>query len=105
MLFSCNDNYERVGVEAKKAVYPQGVANDLVFTYTETTDPVKNKKAVTSKVLAVLTAPVREDFNNLSFPREVFPKGFASDLSSPENRHQDTAADLFVEILDQARNI
>lgn len=31
MLFSCNDNYERVGVEAKKAVYPQGVANNLVF--------------------------------------------------------------------------
>ncbi|SFW63370.1 LPS export ABC transporter periplasmic protein LptC [Cellulophaga fucicola] len=93
MLFSCNDNYERVGVEAKKAVYPQGVANNLVFTYTETTDPVKNEKEVTSKVLAVLTAPVREDFNNLSFPREVFPKGLEVEFFDDKNQKSTITAD------------
>lgn len=93
MLFSCKDNYKRVGVEATKLVYPQGVANDLVFTYTETKEPVKNEEEVTTKVLAVLTAPVREDFNNLTFPKEVFPKGLQVEFFDDKNQKSTITAD------------
>ncbi len=93
VLFSCKDNYKRVGVEAKKIIYPQGVGNDLVATYTETMEPVKNKEKTLSKVIAVLTTPVREDYGNLSFPKEVFPQGLQVDFYDDENQKSVITAD------------
>lgn len=93
MLFSCKDNYKRVGDEAQKVVYPQGVAKDLVFTYTETQEPVKNAEATVTKVQAVLTAAVMEDYDNLSFPRNVFPKGLQVDIYDEKNKKSVITAD------------
>lgn len=93
MLFSCQDNYQRVGDEAQKIVYPQGIATDLVFTYTETKDPVKNAKPEQSAVLAVLKSPVMEDFDNQSFQRNIFPKGLQVDIFDEKNQKSVITAD------------
>ncbi len=44
MLFlSCKDTYERIGEEADTVIYPQGVAQNFVLTYTETNEEMSTE--------------------------------------------------------------
>ncbi len=93
LFFSCGDNYERVGDEAKKLVFPIGVAENFVFTYTETREIMTTDTTETSKVISVLTSPKREDYTNLEFPYQIFPNGVVVDFYDDENKKSIIKAD------------
>lgn len=75
MLFSCNDGYKRVGEEADKVIVPRGIAKNIVATYTEIPKKITTEDTGVSKVVAVLSGPIRNDFENLNFPHQTFPEG------------------------------
>ncbi|NJB71881.1 LPS export ABC transporter protein LptC [Saonia flava] len=92
-FLSCEDTYERVGDEAPPIIFPQGVAENFVLTYTETNDKMSNEDRETSRVLAILKSPVSEDFDNLRFPYRTFPKGLQVDFFDEENNKSVITAD------------
>lgn len=76
MLFlSCGDNYRRVGEEAQKKIFPQGVAYDFVLTYTESPEIISSEDQGSSKVMTVMSGPLGNDYQNLEFPYITFPEG------------------------------
>jgi LPS export ABC transporter protein LptC len=90
MLFlSCNDDYKRVGEEAIPKIYPQGIAENFVLTYTETIESLEAEDSEPSKVIAVLTSPLSNNFDNLVFPHKTFPNGLQVDLFD-ENGNKNT---------------
>ncbi len=94
MLFlSCKDNYKRIGDEAQKEIFPQGVAHNFVLTYTETSEEVKNEDTASSRIVAVLTSPISEDFENLRFPYRTFPNGLQVDFFDEDNNKSIIKAD------------
>ncbi len=94
MLFlSCLDTYKRVGEEAGKLVYPQGVVEDVTLTYTETGQPTGSEDRETTRVLAILTSPLSEDFNNLSFQYRTFPDGLKVEFFDEDNNRSVVRAD------------
>lgn len=93
LFFSCKDGYKRVGVEAQKKIYPQGVAKNFVLTYTETPEKVNSEDKGSSKVLAVLSGPLRNDYENLIFPYQTFPKGLLVEIFNEKNEKTTIEAD------------
>lgn len=94
MLFcSCNDEYKRVGDEAQKVIFPQGVAHNFVLTYTEIPENIGAEDTGVSKVLAVLSGPLRNDFENLLFPYQTFPDGLLLEIFNDKNKKTTVAAD------------
>ena len=93
LFFSCKDGYKRVGDEAKKKIYPQGIAEDFVLTYTETPETISSEDTGTSKVLAVLSGPVQKDFENLIFPYQTFPEGLLMEIFNEKNERTTIEAD------------
>lgn len=93
LFFSCTDTYQRVGDEAKKTISPVGVAENFVLTYTEVEKPLKIDSLGTSKVIAVLAAPIREDYQNLIFPFQIFPDGLLVDFYDDKNQKSVIKAD------------
>lgn len=92
-FLSCGDNYKRVGNEAQKKIFPQGIAKNFVLTYTETKDALEGEDNSTSKLIAILTSPVSEDFENLYFPYRTFPEGLQLDFYDSENNKSVITAD------------
>ena len=43
LFYGCKDNYKRVGEEAQQTIYPQGVAQNFVLTYTETPEKLESE--------------------------------------------------------------
>lgn len=93
MLFSCGDNYKRVGDEAKKNVFPVGIAENFVLTYTEAKNVMVADSLETSRVITVLTSPKSEDFTNLEFPYRTFPNGLLVDFFDDQNQKSIVKAD------------
>ncbi len=94
MLFlSCKDNYKRVGEEAKPIIFPQGVAENFVLTYTETKEKLGKEDKKASKVLAILTSSLSEDYDNLNFPHRTFPNGVHVDFFDDNNKKSTITAD------------
>lgn len=94
MLFwSCNDTYKRVGREAKKNIFPQGIGENFVLTHTETIENVEAEDTNSSKVISVLTSPISEDYTNLFFPYRTFPKGLVLDIYDDLNQKSIIKAD------------
>lgn len=93
LFFACADNYKRVGEEAGKKIFPQGIANNFVLTYTETVDELGSQDLKSTKVIAVLTSPVSEDFQNLRFPYRTFPDGLVLDVYDKDSRKSVVKAD------------
>jgi LPS export ABC transporter protein LptC len=85
MLFSCQDGYKRVGDEAVKTIVPQGIAHDFVLTYTEIPEKITSEDFGSTKVVAVLSGPVRKDFENLNFPHQTFPEGLLVEIFNEKN--------------------
>ena len=59
----CGDRYERVGEEAIKKNYPQGVATNFTLTYTKARKEMTTLDSSDSRVIAVLRSPLNEDLN------------------------------------------
>ena len=93
LFFACGDNYKRVGDEAKKNVFPVGVAENFVFTYTEAKKIIMVDSMESSRVISVLTSPVSEDFNNLEFPYRTFSNGLHMDFFDDNNQKSIVEAD------------
>ncbi len=93
LFFSCADNYKRVGDEAKKKVFPQGIAENFVLTYTESPEKINPEKEGASKVLAILSGPIRNDFENLIFPYQTFPEGLRVEIFNEKNEKTTIDAD------------
>lgn len=94
MLFlSCKDNYKRVGEEAKKKVFPQGVAKNFTLTYTEAQQKIASDDTGSSRVLAVMSGPLRNDFENLFFPYQTFPEGLLIEIFNEQGQKTTIEAD------------
>ncbi|MDC6389177.1 LPS export ABC transporter periplasmic protein LptC [Maribacter sp. PR1] len=93
LFFSCKDDYKRVGDEAKKEIFPQGVAENFVLTYTEMPDKLSSEEAGSSKILAVISGPIRNDFENLEFPHQTFPEGLLVEIFNEKNEKTTIEAD------------
>lgn len=93
LFFSCSDNYKRVGDEAKKPIFPVGIAEDFVLTYTETNAVMKTDTIDSSKVISVLTSPKSENFENLEFPYRTFPNGLVVDFFDDDQKKSIVKAD------------
>lgn len=93
LFFSCSDNYERVGDEAKKPIFPVGIAENFVLTYTETNTIMKTDTIESSKVLSVLTSPKTKNFENLEFPYRTFPNGLVVDFYDDDQKKSIVKAD------------
>ena len=94
MLFlCCQDNYKRVGAEATKEIYPQGVAKNFVATYTEIPEKINSEDVGASNVVAVLSGPIRNDFENLVFPYQTFPEGLLIEIFNEKNEKTTIEAD------------
>ncbi len=90
---SCKDNYQRVGEEAVKPIFPQGVAQNFILTYTETPKELGSEDADSSKVIAILRSPITEDFDNQSFRYRTFPEGLKVDFFDDKNQKSVITAD------------
>lgn len=89
-FYSCADNYNG---PAKKVIFPVGIAENFKMTYTESKGKIANDSVGTSKVISVLTAPRREDFQNLSFAHQIFPDGVLVDFYDDKNQKSIIKAD------------
>jgi len=89
----CKDNYERVGEEAVRPVIPSGVAQNLVLTYTETEKEMSTEDLSDSKIIAILTGPVYENYDNQQFKYHTFPKGLKVDFFDDKNQKSVITAD------------
>lgn len=77
---SCGDDYERVGEEAVKPIFPQWVAQNFTLTYTETVEAMNSQDSAQSRVVAVLSSPISENFDNQAFKLRTFPEGLKVDF-------------------------
>lgn len=97
MLFlSCQDNYKRVGEEAQKKTFPQGVAENFKLIYTETNEDIGREGVGDSRIIAILESPISEDFENLSFKYRTFPKGLTLDFFDDDNKKSIIRADYAI---------
>ena len=94
---SCGDDYERVGEEAVKPLFPQGVAQNFTLTYTETVEAMSTQDSAKSRVIAVLTSPLSEDFDNQRFKFRTFPEGLRVDFFNEKNQKISIERDLIFE--------
>jgi len=98
MLFmSCGDDYRRVGEEAVKPLYPQGVAHNFTLTYTETKEAMGTQDSAHSKRIAVLSSPLSEDFDNQRFKFKTFPEGLQVEFYDDENQKSTVVADYGIQ--------
>lgn len=93
LFWACKDDYERVGEEAIKPVFPQGVAHNFTLTYTETKNEMNTEDEEGSKVIAILTSPLTEDFDNQPFKYRTFPEGLKVDFFDDQNQKSVITAD------------
>jgi LPS export ABC transporter protein LptC len=95
-FFGCEDTYQRVGEDKPDTVYPQGVAEDFVLTYTETREELQSEGRSGSRVIAVLTSARSEDYENLQFPFRTFPEGLLVEYFDEEGQKSTIRADYAI---------
>lgn len=96
LFFSCADNYERVGEEALPLVFPQGIAENFSFRYSEAKKDMGNGDVDTTKVISILSGPITENYENLEFPYRTFPKGISVDIFDEDNNKNKITADYCI---------
>ena len=96
LFISCGDDYERVGEEAVKPLFPQGVAQNFTLTYTETVESMNTQDSATSRVIAVLKSPLSEDFDNQRFKFKTFPEGLQVDFYDDEGKKSVVVSDYAI---------
>ncbi|MEE9362665.1 MAG: LPS export ABC transporter periplasmic protein LptC [Cellulophaga sp.] len=93
LFFSCKDTYKGEGEEAQMLVYPQGIAKNFTLTYTELEKPMESEEISSSRVIAILSSPVREDYENLKFPYQTFPEGVVIEFFDKDGNKSTISAD------------
>lgn len=94
MLFlCCNDNYKRVGEEVAPAMFPRGIAENFVMTYSTLDEELQSEAVDSARVVTLLTGPYGEDFTNLSFAHRKFPNGLQVDYFDKEGNKSVVTAD------------
>ncbi|MEZ4809423.1 MAG: LPS export ABC transporter periplasmic protein LptC, partial [Allomuricauda sp.] len=93
LFLSCDDNYKRVGEEAVKPVFPERIAQNFTFTYTEAVKELNAQDSSNSRVIAILTSPITEDYDNQNFKFRTFPKGLKVDFFDEKNQKSIITAD------------
>lgn len=93
LLLSCKDDYKRVGKEAVNTLIPQGVVQNFTLTYTETVKEMTLQDSAKSRVIAILTSPLTEDFNNQNFKFHTFPQGLKVDFFDENQQKSVVTAD------------
>lgn len=93
LLLSCEDQYKRVGEEAVAPLFPQGIVQNFTLTYTEMADEMGTQDLATSRVIAIVTSPLTEDFNHQKFKFRTFPKGLHVDFFDEKNQKSIITAD------------
>ncbi|MDT7829248.1 LPS export ABC transporter periplasmic protein LptC [Pricia sp. S334] len=94
LFLSCDDTYKRSGEEKVPMIYPVGIAEDFTFTYTEAKTGLESEDSTSTKVVAVLTSPLRKDYTNLNFGYQTFPDGLVVDFFDDEGRKNIIKADF-----------
>lgn len=92
-FLSCEDTYKRVGEEAGSLIYPQGVAENFTLIYTETREELETEDQDSARIIAVLTSPLSEDYDNLRFKYRTFPNGLQVELFDEDNNRSVVRAD------------
>jgi LPS export ABC transporter protein LptC len=80
LFMGCKDGYRRVGQEALKKNYPQGVATNFTLTLTEAKKEMSTLDSAASRIVVVLKSPLNEDYDNQRFQYKVFPEGLEVDF-------------------------
>lgn len=93
LFISCKDNYQRVGEEAVKPIFPQGVAQNFEMTYTETEKEMSTQDSTSSKVIAIVSGLTAENFTNQTFKYYTFPDGLKVDFFDDKNQKSVITAD------------
>ena len=93
LFLGCTDGYKRVGQEALKKNYPQGVATNFTLTYTEAEKEMSTLDSSSSRVIAILKSPLNEDYDNQRFKYKEFPKGLQVDFFDEKNQKYVIKAD------------
>lgn len=96
LFISCGDDYERVGEEAVKPLFPQGVAQNFTLTYTETVESMNTQDSATSRVIAILKSPLSEDYDNQRFKFKTFPEGLQVDFYDDEGKKSVVVSDYAI---------
>lgn len=96
LFFACADNYKRVGDEAIKEIYPRDIVENFVMTYTESPEVLKSEDNGASKVIAVMSGPIRNNFEQLIFPYQTFPKGILVEIYNDKNEKTTIESDFGV---------
>lgn len=93
LLCSCTDDYKRVGAEAVKPSIPQGVVQNFTLIYTETPKVLNRSDSDTSRIIAILTSPLTEDFTHRNFKFQTFPEGLHVEVFDEDNQKSVIMAD------------
>ncbi|MGI9548139.1 MAG: LPS export ABC transporter periplasmic protein LptC [Flavobacteriaceae bacterium] len=93
LFFGCQDNYKRIGEEAEKKVIPQGIAKNFKLTYTETPEKMNSEDIQESNIIAVLSSPLSEDYNNQEFKYRTFPHGLLVESYDEQHNKSTIKAD------------
>ena len=93
LFMSCGDDYKRVGEERIRPIFPQGVAQNFTLTYTETREPMNSQDSARSRVVAILSSPLSEDFDNQTFKFRTFPEGLKVDVFDESDQRSVITAD------------
>lgn len=93
LFCSCTDSYKRSGQEKVPLVYPVGIGEDFTLTYTEAKAELGSEDSSTTKVIAVLTSPLWDDYTNMEFPYQTFPNGLKVDFFNDEGQKSVIVAD------------
>ncbi|MEX0316014.1 MAG: LPS export ABC transporter periplasmic protein LptC [Allomuricauda sp.] len=96
LFISCQDNYQRVGEEAVKPVFPQWIAEDYQLTYTEALTEIGSLDSSKTRVIAILNSPITENFDNQSFKYRTFPDGLKVDFFDEKNQKSVVTADYAI---------
>ncbi|WP_422857730.1 LPS export ABC transporter periplasmic protein LptC [Flagellimonas sp. S174] len=93
LFMSCGDDYERIGEEAIKPVFPQGVAQGFTLVYSGTQEEVGTEDKSSSKIIAILTSPMSEDYDNQFFKYKTFPEGLQVEFFDENGQKSVVVAD------------
>ena len=93
VFFSCQDNYKRVGEEATKEIIPQGIARNFKLTYTESPEKLFSEDTKETRIIAILTSNLSEDYDNHSFRYRTFPEGLLVEFYDEEQNKSTIKAD------------
>lgn len=74
-------------------VYPMGITENFTLTYTEVREQLGSEDSATTRVIAVLTSPLNNDYENLKFPYRTFPKGLLIDFYNEQGDKSIVKAD------------